>query len=187
MRRLAGLLSGLLIAACGGAEPRVAMPLTAPDGAHRLVKDFVEICSSALVKSDDAEKLAADRGWTAPADAIKAMKAAGMMVFEDNQGAILQVASLNYPHQEGKSCFVVAPFVTPAELEPEKIGATKGLQGGYSVIEGPGPDKVGRGLWSFVGPDGDVVTISVTATGERIVQMNMNTSRRISPSAKPKT
>jgi hypothetical protein len=186
MKRLAPLVTAMALAACGAGEERVAMPLTAPGGAHRLVKDFVEICSNALVKVEDAEKLASERGWTAPAGAFETMKAAGMMAFEDNQGAILQIASLNFPHQEGKSCFVVAPFVATAEVQPEKIGATRGLHGGYEVIEGPAADKVGRGLWSFVGPDGDVVTISVTATGERIVQMNMNTSRRVSPPAIPK-
>src|SRR5262245_44743987 len=172
MRRLAGLSVGLLLAACGGAEHRVALPLTAPDGAHRLVKDFVEICSNALGKPDAAEKLAVERGWTAPADAVDAMKAAGVTVFEDAQSnAILQIVSLNYPQQQGKTCSVIAPQAIPAEVMPDKIGATKGLEGSYSVIEGPNQDKVGRGMWSFVGPDGNVVTINVTATGERVTQM----------------
>ena len=62
MRRLT-FSAVLLLAACGVGEERVAMPLTAPDGAHRLIKDFIEICSTALATPEAANKLAADRGW----------------------------------------------------------------------------------------------------------------------------
>ena len=177
--RLACVMAGLFLAACGGNEARVALPLTAPDGVHRLVKDFIEICSRALSDQDGAEKLAVERGWGAAGD-LALMKTTGVAAFEDPQdGSLLQITSLNYPHQEGTACLLVAREMSPDDLAPARIGEIKGILGDYSVIRAP--DEVGRGLWSFIGPGGNVVSINVTASGNRFTQMNMYTSRRVTP------
>jgi hypothetical protein len=182
--RLACLTAGLFLAACGG-EARTALPLTAPGDAPLLVRDFIEVCSLAMAQGTNARAEAVKRGWTEAPDADK-MLAHGMIVLERESGdRQLQIVDTPYPHMRVRSCMVLQLYPSdPVDLSV--IGRTAGLAG--EITDMPAVDgTASRGIWSFVGPEGDVVTVNTTFTPPRIVQLNMATTRRISPPVKPKT
>jgi hypothetical protein len=179
-RRLLLLVAGLALTACSG-EPRTSLPLAAPEGADPLVKEFVEICSRAMTEGTDARKEAVTRGWAEMPDADQMLEH-GMIVLEHGNGdRQLQIVETPYPHMRVRYCMVLQLYRDePIDVSP--IGKIAGLSG--KIMEIPSPDgRASRGIWSFVGPEGDVVTVNTTYTPPRIVQLNMSTAKRISAPA----
>ena len=182
MRRLGGAIAALLLASCGGAgEARLSLPLKAPDGADPLVADFVEICSDAIGRGLGAAGEASKRGWTAGPDAVL-MAAQGMATFEkDDNRTQLQIYEINYPHLHVRTCMAMR-FDGDISADASIIGKVEGLKGSFQTIGPPG-EGGSRGLWSFIGPDGNVVTANVTVVPHRLLQMQMATSKRVAPKA----
>jgi hypothetical protein len=90
----------------------------------------------------------------------------------------MQMYPTRYPHLETRSCNVFAPLDSAAP-DISVIGKTAGLRG--EILDAPKGPK--RGIWSFIGADGEPVTINALVIEERIMQLNMSTSRRAAPQA----
>lgn len=185
--RLAALsLSALMISACSESasnEPRVELPLKAPDQAHNLVVDFIEVCSLSLIKPKEGVELAESRGWvseTAGSDIM--MNIAGVAVLSDEtSGATLQIIPAVYPHLDTKMCMILLPYADDFEedLKLDIIHQTAGLQGGFIPV--PGGDDKGIGRWSFIASNGQTVVVNAMRPTSSIVQMNMSTHKHLNP------
>lgn len=189
--RWGSVVAAVALAACtqasGPSEPRTMLPLTAPAGATGVVKDFIEVCSQGLVDANKAVGAAGSRGWKPAADGV-AMAAAGSFVLthgdDSPDRSQLLINDINYPHQHSRTCQLIVLDVDALNGPPDlsAIDKIEGIKGG--VVQFPAMGS--RGLWSFIGPEGDVVTISTIFSPPRILQLNMGTSHRLPPpKAKP--
>lgn len=187
MRIAALSFLALTITACGGVsgngEKRVALPLEAPEGAHRLVADFVDICSLYLVDRDQSMQLAKSRGWSNDdTGGDMAAMFTGMAVFMDEQSdANLQMMPSVFPHLEAKTCMLfTSSFDDKAsEIDLSAIHSVEGLQGGFMPLPGAGAKGIGR--WSFIGPNGEPVTIQAMRPTDSLTQIHMTTTNRLYP------
>lgn len=191
MLRWGSVVALVLLTACNGAgapasEPRIALPLTAPAGVATPIKDFIEVCSQGLADPNKAVGAAAALGWKPASDSV-AMAAAGAYVFTRGDDSPdrwqLLLNDIAYPHQHTRNCQLIvleADFIAD-KPDLSSIGRIEGIQGGVTTFP-----MGARGLWSFIGPEGDIVTISAISTPPRILQFSMGTSHRLPPpKAKP--
>ena len=185
MRFAALSFLALGFAACGGEqdnEVRVALPLSAPDGAHELVADFVDICSLSLVDRGEAMQLADDRGWASEVPQADLMaQFTGMAMYSDpNSGAQLQITPIAYPHLDIKLCMVnlFDHDFDEDDLNLSVIHEIDGLQGGFFPMPG---DADGVGRWSFIGPNGEPVILQAMRPTASFVQLHMSTDKRLYP------
>lgn len=178
----------LAIAACGETssrdENRVSLPLEAPVAAHKLVTDFTEVCSLYLVDRTAGVELAKVRGWSdgmMSADAIARLS--GMFVFDhEESGASLQFIPAAFPHLDVKTCMLIVRHQNDddsPELDLSVMHQIDGLEGGFLPI--PGGKSQGVGRWSFIGPNGQPVTIAATRPNAGFTQMHMTTHKRLYP------
>jgi hypothetical protein len=172
------------LAGCGAAEPRIALPLVAAEGADPLVKDFIEICSQAIVDRAAASAAAGQRGWKlelvpAALDGIEGMHFTRSDERVGEQQ--LQLFAFDYPHMHNEACNVFWGGRSTADsVDLGSISKVAGVEGKFWSVD---QERGGRGLWSFVGPSGDPVTINVLSIPNGPVQMTMTKLRRTSPGA----
>ena len=183
MRIAALFLSAIMLAGCGGEnEPRVDLPIKAPDGAHHLVADFIDICSLSFVNRDAAMQLADDREWTSevPEADLMAQFTGISMYVDDRSGAQLQIMPIAYPHLDIKMCMLnlFDYTIEGDDVDLSIIHSIDGLQGGFMPMPG---DADGVGRWSFIGPSGDPVIIQAMRPTSSFLQMHMSTQKRLYP------
>jgi hypothetical protein len=180
MPRPGGIVAAVLLVSCSGAEPRLSLPLEAPDGADPLVRDFIEICSLAMAKGLGAAGEASKRGWALLPGSVE-LAAGGAVVMEKQADrSHIQINEIVYPHQHTRICMVMR--IDDGLPDPSVVGKVAGLQGDFDTDTVAG-GTASRGLWSFVGPDGNVVTLNTMATPQHLLQMQMATSKRLTPKA----
>lgn len=176
-----GIASFLLVlSACGGSDgPRLSLPLTAPENANPLIRDFIDICSQAIDDPVSAAALAKVRGWTFDG----AM--GGVSAFTNPElDGVLQIMEFDYPHVETRNCMVNISGDIPADLEVERIGDIAGVQGELLSLPAPtsaSDEATESGRWSFISEADQVVTITTTQIQDRFIILNMSTARRVTP------
>jgi hypothetical protein len=172
------------LAGCNAAEPRVALPLTAPESADPLVKEFVEICSQALVDRAAASAVAGQRGWKIELTPAALVGLEGMHFSRlDTQigEQQLQFFTFDYPHMRNEACNVFWGSRSPTDsIDLASISEIAGVEGRFWSVN---QERGGRGLWSFIGPNGDPVTINASIIPNGPVQMTMTVMHRVSPGA----
>jgi hypothetical protein len=167
-------------------EPRTALPLKAPEGAIEDVATFLEVCSRAIVDMPAGIGEATRRGWTADPAVMAAAAVTGTVIMtppEEQAGGqhMLQSARFDYPHVSGTSCFLNRySDSVPEAFEFGAFRALPNTRGSEMVLPASmsgGRGGGGRGNYSFVTPEGDVVSITVTHAAHMLLQMNMSISR----------
>ena len=187
MRCAAFSSMSLALAACGGSdkavESGVELPLNAPEAAHILVVDFVEVCSLFMSDRKAAVDMARGRGWSDQYSGTDvAAKFTGISIFEHKHSdAEMHFMPAVYPHLDTRTCMIIhmRADVEKTPLELDKIHNVEGLEGGFAAI--PGGDELGIGRWSFVADNGQTVLINATHTIPRFLQLNMSTHRHLKP------
>ena len=189
MRVIALPLAVLSLAACDTQEARVPLPLSAPDGAHQMVTDFVDICSLYLVDRKASAALARARGWSDEmTSSDMAAQLTGVSMFEkEDPDAMLQFIPAVYPHLESRMCMVMLPFAdeVDGDMDLSAIHQIDGLQGGFMPM--PGGDAHGVGRWSFVAENGQTVLVNAMRPTSTFVQLNMSTHKDLKPTDSDKT
>jgi hypothetical protein len=172
-------------------EPRTPVPLVAPMGVEADVATFLEVCSRAVFDMPAGIGEATRRGWTADPAVMAAAVVTGMVILTADGGLdgrrMLQITKFDYPHVSGANC-MINQFSdgVPESFDVSPFKALKTVRGSESALPaGLGPGGMGlgggtggvRGSYSFVTPEGDVVSITVLHAPPTLLQMNMATSR----------
>lgn len=182
MRRLGGVVAVLMLAACnaGSGDPGLALPLTAPEGADPIVKDFIEVCSLALKEGTDAGGEAMKRGWAPEVDQMALALSGTAILRKDTPDGMLnlQIYDINFPHLHSRSCMVMR-LNGAAKIDTSAIAKIPGVRGDRMTAPAGVASTGARGLWSFIS-GGEVVTLTTIET-DNYVQFTMGTSRRLTP------
>jgi hypothetical protein len=171
----------LALAGCSGASgPKTALPLKAADGSHEMIKDFIEVCSRYMVSMETAETEAKARGWSATAVPPGETQMAEMRIYDRPDRAMqINMIRTDYPHLTERTCAMLRVLPDGDAVDFNAIGKIAGVKGG--LVAPPQPGKDTRGLWSLIGPDGDVITMTAITAPPTLVQMSMTTTKHVTP------
>jgi hypothetical protein len=172
-------------------EPRLALPLKAPEGVDPNLKSFLEICSLALVDEAQGVAEAGRRGWLPLNLEIVITSLSGMVtLIQDGGGGTedqIQISRADYPHFQAANCSLVRfRSGVPESLSLAPLSKLAGLRGSTTAL--PKESGLGdglRGLYSFVTPEGHVVSLSVIYSGPLMLNLNMSMARFVRPAADP--
>ena len=183
LSQIGAAIAALAVSACGASDrqaPTIDLPLTAPEGTNRIVKDFLEICSLSVNDIDTAIE-ALDRSfWLVDQSANQTVEMMGGHQSESIRSASFQIIPIDFPHADGVTCQVLNP---DAETMPDfaELSNLEGFQGAIEEFGiGPSASRIGR--FSAIAPDGYPVTVQLFVRGERFYNLSMTTMRPRQPS-----
>lgn len=180
-------LAGLALGACapGAAKPTTDLPFAAPEGASDLVRDFVEICSSALADPARVGGVLAERGWEVSSLSDDANMMMGIIGADHpTLNLMLQVIPFDYPHVQGTGCSISGyDFDDIESIDLSGLDNIPGFLGDMRQF-GRASSAMKLGRWSAIAPDGEPITMTANLMLEsNFLNLNMNHARRVTPDA----